>query len=128
MDVKDQILFDHEIDGAFGPSPMNVNIDRVRHRGIELGFQLDPLPWLELHANYTLDDTQIQQDSDHAISTASGCRSRRCTGATPACASSCRIGSSSAPRRRVIGSRYVANDLRNEFEKLPAFARRTTPA
>jgi iron complex outermembrane receptor protein len=121
MDVEDQILFDHEIDGVFGPSPMNVNIDRVRHRGIEFGFVVDPLPWLELHGNYTLDDTQIQHDS---ISDLDGKRlpitplHRGNAGARVKLPFQVEL----AAQTRVIGSRYVANDLRNEFQKLSAFA------
>ncbi len=121
MDVEDQILFDHEIDGAFGPSPMNVNIDRVRHRGLEFGSQLDPLPWLEFHANYTLDDTQIQHDS------ITGLDGKRLP-ITPLHRGNVGVrfklpySISVATDTRVIGSRYLANDLRNEFKKLPAFA------
>jgi len=121
MDVEDQILFDHEIDGAFGPSPMNVNIDRVRHRGLELGFQLDPLSWLEIHANYTLDDNQIQHDS---ITDLDGKR----LPITPLHRGNAGVRFKLpyrvelAAETRVIGSRFRANDLRNEFEKLPAFA------
>jgi iron complex outermembrane receptor protein len=71
MDVKDEILFDHEFisdDPASCftpppcPSPRNVNFDRVRHRGVEFSANLRPLDWLELYGSYTYDDTEIRRD------------------------------------------------------------------
>ena len=71
MDVKDEILFDHEFitnDPASCflappcPSPRNVNFDRVRHRGVEFSANLRPLEWLELYGSYTYDDTEIRRD------------------------------------------------------------------
>ena len=46
--------------GVFG---VNVNIDRVRHRGLELWANVRPCDWLELYGSYTLDDVKFQRDS-----------------------------------------------------------------
>jgi iron complex outermembrane receptor protein len=122
MDVEDQILFDHEIDGPFGPNPQNVNLDRVRHRGIELGFRITPFDWLELHGNYTLDDSKIQHDR------VTGLDGKRLPitplhrgGAGVLVKLPYRV--ELAAEALVVGSRDRANDLENEFEKLPAFAK-----
>jgi iron complex outermembrane receptor protein len=121
MDVEDQILFDHEIDGPFGPSPRNVNVNRVRHRGLELGFRVEPLPWLELYGSYTLDDNKIQHDS---LTDLDGKRlpitPLHRGGAGVLLRLPCRI--ELGAEALVVGSRYRANDLGNEFEKLPAYA------
>ena len=120
MNVENQILFDHEIGVAF-PNPFNVNIDRVRHRGLELGLAIDPLPWLELHGSYTLDDVQIRHDR------VTGLDGKRLP-ITPLHRGSAGLllrlpyRTELGAEVRVVGSRYRANDLRNEFEKLPAFA------
>ena len=120
MNVEDQILFDHEI-GVVFPDPFNVNVDRVQHRGIELGIVIDPLPWLELHGNYTLDDVQIGHDR---LTGLDGKRlpitplHRGNAGILFRLPYEVELGAEA----RVVGSRYRANDLRNEFEKLPAFA------
>jgi len=121
MDVEDQILFDHEIDGVFGPSPTNVNIDRVRHRGLEFGFVVDPLTWLQFYGNYTLDDVRVQHDS---VTDLDGKR----LPITPLHRGNAGFlfrlpyWAELQTQTRVVGSRYRANDLRNEFSKLPAFS------
>lgn len=67
MDVEDEILLDSEVvlDFGFGPiiGVQNVNMDRVRHRGVEAGFDVRPWEWLEVYASYTLDDARIRRDS-----------------------------------------------------------------
>ncbi|HEY8153482.1 MAG TPA: TonB-dependent receptor [Myxococcota bacterium] len=64
MDVKDEIFFDPLVlDPVFGfLSAQNTNLERVRHRGIELWTDWRPLPWLELYGSYTLNDTRIEKD------------------------------------------------------------------
>ena len=64
MDVKDEIFFNPLIvDPTFGfPFAQNSNLERVRHRGIELGSNWRPLHWLELYGSYTLNDVRIQKD------------------------------------------------------------------
>ena len=64
MDVKDEIFFDPLIvDPTFGfSSAQNTNLERVRHRGIEVSTNWRPTHWLELYGSYTLDDTRIEKD------------------------------------------------------------------
>lgn len=114
MVVKDEILFDHEID-AFGfPSPQNVNLDRVRHRGLEASWSVRPLDWLDLYGSYTLDDARIQQDS------LTGLDGKRIP-LTPRHRGSVGVrvelpwALEAGLNGNLVGSRFVANDLRNEF-------------
>jgi iron complex outermembrane receptor protein len=64
MDVKDEIFFNPLIvDPDFGFSfAQNANLERVRHRGIEVSSNWRPLPWLELYGSYTLDEARIEKD------------------------------------------------------------------
>ena len=55
MDVKDEILLNSEV-------IQSVNVDRVRHQGLEASWVVDLLSWLELHGSYTWDDTRILRD------------------------------------------------------------------
>jgi outer membrane receptor protein involved in Fe transport len=60
MRVDDELLFD----------PLtfeNRNIDRVRHRGIEVSGSYRPLSWLTLTSAYTLDDVEIVEDDNPAL-------------------------------------------------------------
>lgn len=59
MDVDDEILFNPTA-GSFG---RNVNIDEVRHRGVEASFRLQLVEWLELYGSYTFDDTEVTSDA-----------------------------------------------------------------
>jgi outer membrane receptor protein involved in Fe transport len=48
--------------GSFYPGK-NVNIGRVRHRGVEALASLRPTSWLELYGSYTYDDVEITRDT-----------------------------------------------------------------
>jgi iron complex outermembrane receptor protein len=154
MNVDDQILFDHEIPSSFeidpnGPQsidclpssfggPCNVNIDRVRHRGVETSANLLFDSWLELYGSYTYDDTEIRSDSIFRFRESAGC---------PDPAQPCLISLKGnqlpvTPRHRgtlgfwlhlphsidvglnanYVGSRYAVNDLENQFSKLSKYA------
>jgi iron complex outermembrane receptor protein len=64
MDVENEIFFNPLIvDPVFGfPFAQNANLEKVRHRGIEVWYDWRPLTWLELYGSYTLDDTRIEKD------------------------------------------------------------------
>lgn len=123
MEVEDEILLNHEID-AFGfPSPQNANIDRTRHRGIETWFSVRPRSWLELYGSYSYDDATIRRDHTATIAVLDGNRvpitprHRGNVGAlvtVPGPWWSVELGAN----LNVVGKRYVANDLQNEFAKL----------
>jgi outer membrane receptor protein involved in Fe transport len=57
MKVRDEIFL-----RPIGFVGENDNFDRVRHRGIETGVAVQVLPWLSLHANYTLADVKVVDD------------------------------------------------------------------
>lgn len=64
MDVEEEIFFNPYVrDFQFGfLSPQNVNLDEVRHRGIEASVNWQALDRLEVYASYTLDDAQVRED------------------------------------------------------------------
>lgn len=138
MDVRDQILFDHEIDvpaspplfPAF-PSPRNRNIDQVRHRGIETSGSWSPFGWLVLFGTYTLDDTEVTEYHVRDL-VAAGLAASDLEGKqlpiTPRHRGNAGIlvklpyWIEAGLNANYVGSRYAANDLTNEFQKLPKFA------
>lgn len=58
MDVEREIFFFPLPPPVFG---LNLNIDRVRHRGAELWANVRPVDWLELYGSYTWDDAKLQR-------------------------------------------------------------------
>jgi iron complex outermembrane receptor protein len=115
-----------------------VNVDEVRHRGVEVSANLDVQAWLELYGSYTYDDTEIQSDSTFRFRKSAGC---------PDPDQACLIDLEGnqlpvTPRHRgtagfwlhlplaidvglnanYVGSRYAVNDLENQFDKLSKYA------
>ncbi|MDP6244810.1 MAG: TonB-dependent receptor, partial [Myxococcota bacterium] len=39
----------------------NQNIDRVRHRGVEVSVDYQPWTWVDVYANFTYDNTEIRR-------------------------------------------------------------------
>lgn len=62
MDVRDEIVLDSDVIQFGSLGLLTVNMDRVRHQGIEGWWAIDVLSWLELHGGYTWDDTRIRRD------------------------------------------------------------------
>jgi len=58
MDVEDEIFLFPLPPPIFG---LNLNVDRVRHRGVELWANLRPCDWLELYGSYTWDDAKMRR-------------------------------------------------------------------
>jgi outer membrane receptor protein involved in Fe transport len=123
MDVEDEIFLDPLapnplIPGVFG---VNVNIDRVRHRGLELWASVRPTDWLELYGSYTLDDVKFQHDS---LTGLDGFRlpitprHRGTAGAIVTLPYGFEVGVNA----NYVGSRFIANDVTNSLDKLPRFA------
>jgi len=129
LDVDDEILFNHEIDGAFFANPHSVNIDRVRHRGIEVSTRIFPWKWLEIYGSYTLEDNEIRSD-DFVL--AQGEMRRSIDGKrlpiTPMHRGNFGVNATLPYwvelgfNGNFTGGRYKANDLLNEFSKLSSFA------
>lgn len=123
MDVDDEIFLDPLapnplIPGVFG---VNVNIDRVQHRGFELSGSVRPTDWLEIYGSYTLDDVKFQRDP---LTDLDGYRlpitprHRGTAGAIVSLPYGFEIGGNA----NYVGSRFVANDVTNSLPKLPRFA------
>ncbi len=134
LDVDDEILLNHEIDAEFPPfgffpNPTSVNIDRVRHQGVEVSGRVFPWKWLEIYGSYTYEDNEIRSD-DFAVGPGEMRRSiagnrlpvtpehRGSFGAIATLPFWFELGFSG----NITGSRYLANDLLNEFPKMSSFA------
>jgi iron complex outermembrane receptor protein len=134
LDVDDEILFNHEIDLHFPPDdpfayPRSVNIDRVRHQGIEVSTRIFPWKWLEIYGSYTYEDNEIRRDN---FSLGFGevrpsLKGKRLPitpehhgnfGVIATLPYWVELGFNG----NITGSRYGANDLLNEFSKLSSFA------
>jgi len=123
MDVTDEILVDSELGGFLGfPGVLTVNVDRVRHQGVESSWSVDPLEWIELHGAYTWDDTRIRRDS------LSGLDGKRVP-ITPEHRGN--LGFllrlpfelETGMDLQLVGRRYGVNDFAHRFEKLSSFHR-----
>jgi iron complex outermembrane receptor protein len=109
MNVHDEILFD--------PSTFtNTNLDRVQHRGIEVSGGVRPVPWLDLHASYTFDDVQIEEDDLGQIPITP--RNRGSAGVTAELGA----GFEAGVEALWVGDRPLANDLDNSSDNLPSYA------
>jgi outer membrane receptor protein involved in Fe transport len=108
-----------------------VNVDRVRHRGIETSGSWAATGWLELFGSYTFDDTEVTEFHTGGLA-ASGLLARDLVGSelpiTPRHRGNVGVlvklpyWTELGLNANYVGSRWAANDLTNEFQKLPKFA------
>jgi outer membrane receptor protein involved in Fe transport len=123
MSVEDEIFFDPLAPNAFSPflTGVNVNLDRVRHRGVEASASIRPVAWLELYGSYTFDDVTIRRD---LLTGLAGFRlpltprHRGTAGAILYLPWGFEVGANA----NYVGSRPLANDVRNQLERLPSYA------
>ncbi|RIK96579.1 MAG: hypothetical protein DCC71_22325 [Proteobacteria bacterium] len=112
MEVEDEIFFDPYVrDFDFGfLSPQNVNLDEVRHRGVEAWASWRACDWLELWGSYTLDDAQVRRDS---ISDLAGKRMpiTPLHRGTAGFLLRLPLGFEAGANANVVGERTVANDV-----------------
>ena len=118
MNVWDEIFYNPKI-GFFGE---NANIDRVRHRGIESSLSFTPWEWIEFYGTYTLDITRVVSNSTSTPSfegrqMPNTPRHRGSIGIR----SQLPLGFSFNLNGRLVGSRYVANDVSNIHRKLSGY-------
>ncbi len=117
MNVKDEIFFD-----PFAPPfGSDVNIERVRHRGIEVGGSIRPCGWLELYGSYTFDGTKFTRDR---LTMLEGNRipiTPRHRG-TAGFRLLLPYGFEAGLNANYVGARFLANDLREAAPKLGKFA------
>ena len=123
MDVDDEMLYD-PLAGAFGFG-QNENIDRVRHRGVEVEARYQPWKWVEVYATYTYDNTEIQR---YALD-------RNIEGKqlpiTPENRGTVGLNFflpvpkidvfELGVNANIVGSRYVFSDLQNSIPQLPTY-------
>jgi iron complex outermembrane receptor protein len=64
MNVKDEIILNPFLNcfPGFGCFGQNDNFNRVRHRGVELGMEVQITEWLTAYANYTFEDVEVTED------------------------------------------------------------------
>jgi outer membrane receptor protein involved in Fe transport len=60
MNVRDEIFANPLVSPSLLPT--SVNLDRVRHRGVEFSAALRPAEWVEVYGSYTYDDVEIRRD------------------------------------------------------------------
>ena len=115
MNVSDEIFLDPV-------SFQNQNVDRVRHRGVEVSGRWQPCEWLELGGSYTFDDVEIEHDQASPALVGSRMpitpKHRGSIGGTLFLPYGLELGVSGY----YVGSRPLANDLPNNDAELPSFA------
>jgi iron complex outermembrane receptor protein len=115
MNVSDEIFFDPL-------SFQNQNLDRVRHRGVELSGSWRASDWLELWGSYTFDDVEIRSDDGNPALDGQRMpitpKHRGALGGTVFLPFGFEIGGSA----RYVGSRPLANDLTGSFDPMPRYA------
>jgi outer membrane receptor protein involved in Fe transport len=118
MDVEDEIYL-LVIPNLFA---QNVNLDRVRHQGVEISGNVRPFEWLEIFGSYTYDNVRIQRVFESSV--LKGARMpitpehRGNVGFTVFLPWGFEIGGNA----NYVGSRFVANDVVELVDKLPRFA------
>jgi iron complex outermembrane receptor protein len=115
MNVSDEIFLDPI-------SFQNQNLDRVRHRGVEVSASWRACEWLELWGNYTYDDVEIRKDDTSPALEGQRMpitpKHRGALGATVFLP----WGFEVAGNARYVGSRPLANDLTGVQDEMPRFA------
>ena len=93
----------------------------MRHRGVEVLASVRPTDWIEVYGSYTYDDVKITRD------TLTGLEGSRMP-ITPHHRGTAGVrltlpyGFEAGVNANYVGSRYLANDVRNRLEKLPKWA------
>jgi outer membrane receptor protein involved in Fe transport len=121
--VYDEIFFNPLAPnpGGFFPG-INVNVDRVRHRGVEAFASVRPIGWLEVYGSYTYDDVEIARDS---LTRLEGSRMP----ITPRHRGNAGLrvylpyGFEAGVDALWVGNRPLVNDVQNRLGKLPTWAR-----
>lgn len=124
MNVHDEILFNPDAPNAASPffgNGINMNFDRIRHRGVELSASVFPVEWLELYGSYTYDDVEIRRDPVTLFTRNRIPITPRHHG-TLGTRIQLPFGFELGANANLVGSRFIANDLANELDKLPSFA------
>jgi outer membrane receptor protein involved in Fe transport len=119
MRVRDEMLFD----------PLNlfqnVNLDRVRHRGIEVAGSFRLLPWLTLTTAYTFDDVEVMDDENPTFAGARIPITPKHRGSVGAFAELPLglelLGVDLGANANFVGSRILASDFERRFPELDPY-------
>ncbi len=115
MNVRDEIFLDPI-------SFQNQNLDRVRHRGVEVSANWRACEWLELWGSYTYDDVEIEDDDTSPALEGQRMpitpKHRGAIGATVFLPWGFEIGGNA----NYVGSRPLANDLTGALDDMPKYA------
>jgi iron complex outermembrane receptor protein len=121
--VYDEIFFNPLAPNPLGFFPgINVNLDRVRHRGVEVFASLRPTSWLDVYGSYTFDDVEITRDSLTGLEGSQmplTPRHRGNAGLRVYLPWNFELGADAV----WVGDRRLANDVRNRLDRLPGWAR-----
>ncbi len=122
MNVDDEMILIPAPNSLFG---QNVNVDRVRHRGIEASVSCRPWDWVEAYANFTYDNTEIREYAAEP-----GLVGNRVP-VTPEYRGTVGFNfflplpfldvAELGVNANVVGPRYAINDLRNAYSQLPTY-------
>jgi outer membrane receptor protein involved in Fe transport len=121
--VENEIFFNPLAPNPLGPFPgINDNVDHVRHRGLEVGASHQLSEWLELYANFTLDDVTVRDDSVGAFVGERMPITPRHRGGIGA-----RLtlphGFEASVDALFVGERRIANDVAGASARLPRYVR-----
>jgi iron complex outermembrane receptor protein len=125
MNVHDEMLWNpFALNPFFAPFAIfgrNVNLGRVRHRGIELSSNVRVTDWLEVYGSFTYDDTKITRDTVTGFEGNKMPITPRYRG-TAGVRAKLGFGFEAGINANYVGARWGANNLPNRLEKLPKFA------
>jgi iron complex outermembrane receptor protein len=122
--VDKEIFFNPLAPNAVNPFAfpgVNVNLDRVRHRGIEASGSVYPTEWLEIYGSFTYDDVKITRDEVTGLEGFRMPITPRYRG-TAGVRVYMPYGFEAGVNANYVGSRFLANDVTNSLEKLPKWA------
>ena len=122
--VDHEIFFNPLAPNAINPAAfpgVNVNLDRVRHRGIEVSGSVFPTEWLEIYGSFTYDDVKIARDELTGLEGFRMPITPRYRG-TAGVRAYLPYGFEAGVNANYVGSRFLANDVTNSLEKLPKWA------
>ena len=124
MNVSDEIFFDPTAINPITTFPgVNVNVDRVRHRGVEVSGSWEPWPWVELYGSYTYDDVEIELDRPDPAIVGNQLPITPHQRGNVGLLFRLPFGFELGANGYYVGARYLANDVGNADDQLAPFAR-----
>ncbi len=117
--VSDEIYFVFDPDrSSFGE---NENVDRVRHRGLELSGRIQLREWLTAYGSYTYDDVEIRNQDTFGDGERIPITPKH--RGTIGLEATLPLGFEAGINANYVGSRFVANSLGGDLGSLGKYAR-----